>query len=200
MQQPDDVDVVGLGLGPPRHLLQQEDGAAAGELGLGTTAAMIFFATNALLWVVFQVLVWRGCGRPSSEAALGAEAAADSKAGGKSAAAAAHNAALSKPFTGDVDSFLGLTRDLGITGLVMLLTYVCEKHPIFPHSTKTYDKDLFLLICFVFFAYAWYVPTRVRVYNHWVIQSSRGRGGFAVCARARLHSAPLVQARSCCEW
>ena len=63
---------------------------------------------------------------------------------------------LSKPFLGTLQCYTNLTTELFKTGLIMGLTYICEKHWIYEHSGKTYNRDLFLFVLFVFFAYAWY--------------------------------------------
>ena len=70
-------------------------------------------------------------------------------------------AAHSAPFVGSARCFVLLTRDLGVTGLIMALSYVCEKHPPFAASSKHYDRDLFLFVCILFFGYAWYTRAPV---------------------------------------
>lgn len=61
---------------------------------------------------------------------------------------------LSKPFVGSVECFTNLTSELFRVGMIMALTYICEKHPFYPHSSKHYSRDLFVFVLIVFFLYA----------------------------------------------
>eukprot|EP01038_Epipyxis_sp_PR26KG_P007906 gene7906-10731_t len=63
---------------------------------------------------------------------------------------------LSKPFTGTIECYTNITSELFRTGLILALTYICEKHWIFDHSTKSYSRDLFIFVLILFFAYAFY--------------------------------------------
>ena len=116
-------------------------------LGVGTTAAMIFFGTNLLLWLFFQFIVrshdvtvrcglWKArlCSRGGGGHAP-VQNDADVTDDGDAVNTprthrapppppASQNKKLSKPFVGTVDCFVNLTRDLGVVGLVFLTTYV----------------------------------------------------------------------------
>lgn len=83
--------------------------------------------------------------------------------------------AHSAPFLGSARCFVALTRDLGVTGLIMALSYVCEKHPPFAASSKHYDRDLFLFVCILFFGYAWYTRAPVAGGEHQVPPPILGR-------------------------
>jgi len=100
---------------------------------------MILFGTNAVLYCLFKVLTLN---HKKSQKQTQQKFAA--------------------PFVGDLKSFVSLTRDVAITGSVLAFSFICERYPLFDHGTKHYDRDLFLFVCFLFFAYAWYTrePTK----------------------------------------
>jgi hypothetical protein len=58
----------------------------------------------------------------------------------------------------DVSSFVSLYSllyQLTVFGLILLFAYICEYHPPFPHSEKSYDRDqFFMLIALLFIASA----------------------------------------------
>ena len=51
---------------------------------------------------------------------------------------------------------LHLSSEIFRCGLILLLTYLCEKHPLFDHSEKQYNSDSFVVILILFFIYAIY--------------------------------------------
>ncbi|CAM9111388.1 unnamed protein product, partial [Ectocarpus fasciculatus] len=48
-----------------------------------------------------------------------------------------------------------LTSELARVGLIMAITYICENHWFFEHSGKVYNRDLFMFVCIIFFAYGY---------------------------------------------
>lgn len=105
-----------------------------------TVMMMLFFGTNALLFLFFQGI---NLAKTGSSQALSVQKKESKKE-------------LSKPFTGSLDCFINVTIELFRTGLIMLLTYICEKHWIFEHSGKVYSRDLFLFVLILFFVYGFY--------------------------------------------
>ena len=103
------------------------------DVAVSTVMMALFFGTNTLLFVLFQLA--RAPPKPSED--------------GK-------KKELSKPFVGTVECFTNITSELFRCGLIMALTYVCEKHWMFPHSGKTYSRDLFLFVLILFFGYGLY--------------------------------------------
>ena len=61
-----------------------------------------------------------------------------------------------------VRSYTNLTYDLFLAGGIIFITYICENHWIFPHSGKEYSRDLFMFVCLVFFAVAYYTVSPVK--------------------------------------
>lgn len=61
----------------------------------------------------------------------------------------------------DVSSFVSLYTllyQLTVFGLILLFAYICEYHPPFPHSEKSYDRDqFFMLVALLFIASAYTV-------------------------------------------
>jgi 10 TM Acyl Transferase domain found in Cas1p len=104
------------------------------EMGATTIMMCLFFGVNTFLHILFQ-LVKRGSNQAVDEKKL-------------------QTKELSKPFNGTLDCFTNLTSELFRTGLIMTLTYVCEKHPLFEHSQKSYSRDFFLFVLVIFFGYA----------------------------------------------
>lgn len=111
--------------------------ASENTLGMTTMMMCLLFGTNALLFLLFYV-VKSGVSKPN-------DVVKDKK-----------EKELSKPFVGTLDCFYNLTIELFRTGLVMALTYICEKHWIFDHSGKTYSRDLFAFVVLIFFIYGFY--------------------------------------------
>eukprot|EP00597_Dinobryon_sp_UTEXLB2267_P008814 CAMPEP_0170084900 /NCGR_PEP_ID=MMETSP0019_2-20121128/19944_1 /TAXON_ID=98059 /ORGANISM="Dinobryon sp., Strain UTEXLB2267" /LENGTH=942 /DNA_ID=CAMNT_0010301145 /DNA_START=80 /DNA_END=2908 /DNA_ORIENTATION=+ len=97
----------------------------------------LLFGTNCLLFFLFQAI--KMSSKPTEEV----------KKSNK-------EKELSKPFLGTLECFTNLTSELFRTGLVIFMTYVCERHWIFEHATKSYSRDLFLFVLIVFFAYGLY--------------------------------------------
>jgi len=137
---------------------------------------LLLFASNAIVYAVFQYLVWRA-ENDSEAVSAGAEdegvellekAGSSEKPlsvlndGEKSVAAAgavvkAHPPKeLTKPFTGSFECCTTLTRELFKTSVLMAFTYICERHWYLEHSGKEYSRDHFLFILFLFFLYAFY--------------------------------------------
>jgi hypothetical protein len=110
---------------------------AADGSGLGMTTIMmcLLFGTNFFLYLVFQLI--KLSTRSTEERVSTKEK-------------------MSKPFTGTLDCYTNLTTELFYTGMIMALTYVCERHWFFEHSQKYYSRDLFLFVLILFFAYAIY--------------------------------------------
>lgn len=108
------------------------------EMGVTTIMMCLLFGTNFFLYLLFQLM--KLSARPTEEVA---------KAG-------SNEKGLSKPFTGTLDCFTNLTSELFRTGLILALTYICENHWIFDHSSKSYSRDLFIFVLIVFFGYAIY--------------------------------------------
>jgi hypothetical protein len=103
------------------------------DVAISTVMVVLLFGTNALLFVLFQVA------KPASKIVE------DKK-----------DKVLSKPFVGTIDCFANITTELFRCGLIMALTYICEKHWVFPHSGKEYSRDLFMFVLILFFGYAFY--------------------------------------------
>lgn len=101
----------------------------------------LFFGSNALLFFVFQYIKRQSIPHTISEEIIDEKKKVVTKQ-------------LSKPFTGTIDCFTNLTAELFRVGCIMAFTYVCEKHPFYPHSSKHYSRDLFVFVCIIFFAYA----------------------------------------------
>jgi hypothetical protein len=106
------------------------------EMGSTTIMMVLFFGANSLLFILFQLI------KRSINSHMEVE---EKKRAAKE---------LSKPFNATMECFTNLTSELFRTGLIMTLTYMCEKHPFFPHSSKSYSRDLFLFVLIIFFGYA----------------------------------------------
>jgi hypothetical protein len=120
-----------------------------------TVAMMLFFGTNAMLFALFHFQKSHSL----RETAVDSSHTHDED---DAVVKAAHPPKeLSKPFLGTPLCFYHLTHDLFRTGCILLLTYICEKHWIFDHSTKSYSRDLFLFVCILFFAYGIYTRQQV---------------------------------------
>lgn len=78
-------------------------------MALSTIMMCLLFGTNALLFFLFQIM--KVSIKRSDDSIVKKE--------GKE---------LSKPFSGTVDCFSNLTLELFRTGVIMMLTYICEKH------------------------------------------------------------------------
>ena len=107
------------------------------DVAVTTVMMALFFGTNALLFALFQLA--RVVPKPTED---GPKKNKEKE--------------LSKPFVGTVECFTNITTEFFRCGLVMGLTYVCEKHWMFPHSGKTYSRDLFLFVLIIFFGYGFY--------------------------------------------
>jgi len=112
---------------------------------MSTAIMIILFGTNSLLYLLFNFIL-----SPRKEQTSDKD---DDNGHGKS---------LSKPFRGTMECVTNLTSELNLTGMLMLITYCCERFPIFAHSNKFYDRDSFLFIVFLFFVVAIYTrkPTK----------------------------------------
>ena len=107
------------------------------ELGPAQLMLCLLFGTNALIFCIFQGIKYTS--PKSSDVTDGKKVKV-----------------LSKPFLGTVECFSNLTAELFKTGLIMAMTYMCEKHWFYAHSTKSYNRDLFFFVLIIFFAYAYY--------------------------------------------
>jgi hypothetical protein len=117
----------------------------AAGLEICTIAMCLLFGTNALLFFMLHVI--RSSNHRKQQQTVSDEEDKTKKAITKE---------LSKPFVGTFDCFYNLTGELWRTGLILLLTYVCERHWPFGHSAKHYDRDLFMFVVLVFFLYGLY--------------------------------------------
>lgn len=124
------------------------------EFGVTTIMMILLFGTNFFIFLLFQFLKFytSTSNRISSNSNL--QVQDNCKKGGNKVAVVEKE--LSKPFTGTVECYVNLTSEMFKLGLLMMLTYVCEKHWIFDHSGKSYSRDLFLFVLIVFFGYAFY--------------------------------------------
>ena len=109
---------------------------STGDVAISTVMMALLFGTNALLYALFA-LVKAAIAKPME----------DKKDKEKQ---------LSKPFVGTIECFVNITTELFRCGLIMALTYICEKHWFFQHSGKEYSRDLFLFVLILFFGYAFY--------------------------------------------
>ena len=132
---------------------------------------VVLFGTNAILFGVFQIMNWIARNSPlptdgQEEDQIELIASAPSSSGGDAGGSQAVQQktssaitkapaakALSKPFTGTFECYTNLTSELFRTGLVCALTYICENHWMYEHSSKSYSRDLFLFIILLFFLY-----------------------------------------------
>ena len=105
-------------------------------LGWSTIMMCLLFGTNALLYAIFYIHKSTSL-RPTEDGVVAKKE-------------------KSKPFLGTPTCFYNLTGEVFQTGLIMALTYICEKHWIFDHSTKSYSRDLFMFVCLLFFMYGIY--------------------------------------------
>lgn len=107
-------------------------------MNISTGLLLVFFGTNTFLWVFLHLVC------VSEQIAIDGDKKEDS-----------NKKSLSKPFTLRVDNLKNLSTELLKLGFIMGLTYVCENEWLFPHSQKEYNRDLFLFVHIIFFAYAW---------------------------------------------
>jgi hypothetical protein len=111
------------------------------QIPMTTVMMILLFGTNALLFFLFYFV--KLAAKPSgNEEHLTKKEKKEKE--------------LSKPFIGTVECFTNLTHEMFRCGLIMALTYVCERHWFFPHSGKEYSRDLFTFVLIIFFAYAFY--------------------------------------------
>jgi hypothetical protein len=110
--------------------------------GPGTIMMCIFFGTNALLFGLFYFFKYLNTPTKSPE--------------DNSAVVKKEKKELSKPFSGTIECYTNLTSELFRLSLVLLMTYICEYCWIFDHSTKSYNRDLFIFVLIIFFGYAFY--------------------------------------------
>jgi hypothetical protein len=145
-----------------------------GEIQTVQVMVLILFGTNALIFGVFQFLQWRSkADNVLASAASGAPAGDENvellereSEGGKQLVKADHTAVanapqnhakeLTLPFVGSFDCFLTLSREIFRTSVIMLFTFICERHWYLEHSGKNYSRDTFCFILFLFFLYAFY--------------------------------------------
>ena len=112
---------------------------ASPDVAVSTTLSFLLFGTNFLLFVLFQLV-----------------ARADRQAPDKNEKAVVEKKKLSQPFDGTIICCTNLTREIFITGCIIILTYIFENHWFFEHSQKEYSRDLFMFVLIIFFAYAIY--------------------------------------------
>ena len=60
----------------------------------------------------------------------------------------------SKPLIGTVQSVRALCREVARLGLALGIAWLCEYHPLFPHSTKYWQKDLYYFLCLLLLLYS----------------------------------------------
>ncbi|RYH11889.1 hypothetical protein EON65_38640 [archaeon] len=115
--------------------------------GVTTITMILFFVTNFILYLYFLQI---------KTAQKSTEVIATNTDVEKKDKKEKEHKELSKPFQGTIDCYYNLTSELTRTGLIMAMTYVAEYLWIFPHSSKSYSRDLFLFVLILFFAYALY--------------------------------------------
>ena len=115
------------------------------EGNVTTAMVCLLFGINGLFFLLFQSVKWLSTRTSVSSADLLADGKVEKK-----------EKELSKPLEFTVFSLTKLTNDLFKTGLIMLLTYICENNWIFAHSGKEYSRDLFMFVLIIFFLYAFY--------------------------------------------
>lgn len=130
-----------------RYPMTSSEVASPSTMAVSTIAVTLLFGTNAILFILFQAVKY------AHGLSLRSLADTSSDDHGKKNKEVKE---LSKPFTGTLDCFTNATTELFRTGLIMLLTYVCERHWLFDHSGKTYNRDLFMFVILVFFIYGFY--------------------------------------------
>ncbi len=62
--------------------------------------------------------------------------------------------ALSKPLKGTVQSIRGLCREVARLGAALGVAWICEYHPLFPHSAKYWQRDLYYFLCLLLLLYS----------------------------------------------
>ena len=137
---------------------------------------LLLFASNAIVYAIFQYLVWRtaeekeivpagaeeegvellGRAGPTDKSVIAGKEGEKSVATSGGAVVKAPPKELTKPFTGSFECCITLTRELFKTSALMAFTYICERHWYLEHSGKEYSRDHFLFILFIFFLYAFY--------------------------------------------
>ena len=160
-----------------------------GAISTSQVMVLILFGTNALLFVIFQFLTWRNKleeiatnstshsvedreeGVELLERQEREESGEDHKnplikdTDTQSSLQKATPHAVStytKPYTGTFECCLTLTTELFRTSILMLFTFICERHWYLEHSGKEYSRDHFLFILFLFFLYAFYTIKPIR--------------------------------------
>lgn len=104
---------------------------ATSSLQMSTTIMCLFFGTNLLLMLFFIAMQWQ----KKEELTLTVK--------------------KSEAFRGTPKCYTLLTSELARVGLIMAITYICENHWFFEHSGKVYNRDLFMFVCIIFFAYGY---------------------------------------------
>lgn len=118
------------------------------SLPITTILIILFFITNFYYFVIFQLMRYYSYKNNVDN---------DSNSNSNSdKVIVKEQKQLSKPFIGTLECYTNLTNELFRLGNILLLTYVCEYHWIFEHSTKSYSRDLFMFVLILFFAYAFY--------------------------------------------
>ena len=122
------------------YLLKFADFMTSGsDVAVSTTTMCLLFGTNMILFSLFYAV---GMGQ--------------SKTSKKESTVKRKEKELSKPFVGGIDCFANLTSEIARVGIIMAITYICEKHWFFEHASKSYSRDLFMFVLIIFFAYAFY--------------------------------------------
>ena len=110
----------------------------ASSLQMSTTIMCLFFGTNLFLFLFFVVLQRQK--KESLELVV----------------------KKSEAFKGTAKCYTLLTAELCRVGFIMALTYICERHWFFEHSGKSYDRDLFMFVCLIFFGYGYMTITPIK--------------------------------------
>jgi hypothetical protein len=114
-------------------------------LSTGLVTMFILFGVNLLLWIFCKYLSLTQSSDESNKES-NKEQVIQTKS----------KTNIVEPFTGTLKDFANITRDLGITGAIMLITYLCENFPLFPHGSKQYSRDLFFFVCMTLLAVSIY--------------------------------------------
>lgn len=98
---------------------------------MSTTIMCLFFGTNFFLMLFFIALQWQ----KKEVLSLSVK--------------------KTEAFQGTSKCYTLLTTELSRMGFIMAVTYICENHWFFAHSGKEYNRDLFMFVCLIFFAYGY---------------------------------------------
>eukprot|EP00618_Florenciella_parvula_P036170 CAMPEP_0119507424 /NCGR_PEP_ID=MMETSP1344-20130328/27320_1 /TAXON_ID=236787 /ORGANISM="Florenciella parvula, Strain CCMP2471" /LENGTH=569 /DNA_ID=CAMNT_0007544057 /DNA_START=102 /DNA_END=1808 /DNA_ORIENTATION=+ len=104
-----------------------------------SVSMLIIFAVNACVLTVIEL----GISRDSSVALALRDPPGDSK-----------KKKMAKPLTPTLRSIRDLCREIGWFSAVMGVAWLAEFHPVFPHSQKVWDRDLYWFLCLILMVFA----------------------------------------------